>query len=114
MAIVRMLEMVARNGSLEHQVSELPKYHTIKNVFACDDDLKQKMLSSLKENHKDEKINTLDGLRIDYEDGWVIMRPSGTEPKFRITTESKDPDVVEKRAMLFKKEYESIYEKLRS
>ena len=66
----------------------------------------------LEKNHKNERINTIDGLRIDYDDGWVIMRPSGTEPKFRITSESKEQSVAEKRANEFKKEYETIYEKL--
>lgn len=112
MAIARMLEMIAINGSLEKQVSELPKYHTIKQVMSCNDDLKQPMLSELKKNHVTENVNDLDGLRIDYEDGWVIMRPSGTEPKFRITVESKQSEIAKKYADSFKEEFESIYKKL--
>lgn len=112
MAIVRMIEMIARNGSLEKQVNELPVYHTIKHVLGCEDGLKQKILHILEDNHKNENINTVDGVRIDYDDGWVIMRPSGTEPKFRITSESQDQKVAEERANRFKKEFESIYGKL--
>lgn len=112
MAIARMVEMIAKYGPLEDQIDKLPKYHTIKHVFHCDDDYKQKILSELENNHRNERINTLDGLRIDYDDGWVIMRPSGTEPKFRITSESKEQSIAENRADIFKKEYESIYEKL--
>ena len=108
LALVRMLEMIAKNGSLEEQVDSLPKYYTIKYVLSCPDELKQVMLSKLKDNHKDDNINTLDGLRIDYEDGWVIMRPSGTEPKFRITSESKNESLSKQRADMFKNEYESI------
>ncbi len=113
MAIARMLEIIAINGSLEKQVSNLPKYHTIKQVMLCEDGLKQPLLSELVNNHKKDNINNLDGLRIDYEDGWVIMRPSGTEPKFRITVESKRQEIAEKYAISFKQEYESIYKKLK-
>ena len=60
MAIVRMLEMIARNGSLEEQVNFLPRYYTIKHVLACPDECKQSILSKLKENHKNDNINTLD------------------------------------------------------
>ena len=33
--------------------------------------------------------NTLDGIRMDLEDSWFLVRPSGTEPKIRVTVESK-------------------------
>ncbi len=112
MAIARMLETIAKNGSLDEQVYSLPKYHTIKHVLPCSDNLKEKLLLKLKENHKNEKINDLDGIRIDYEDGWVIMRPSGTEPKFRITSESKDENVAKKRADSLKEEVEEIVKRL--
>ena len=66
----------------------------------------------MKENHKNENINDLDGIRIDYEDGWAIMRPSGTEPKFRVTSESKDEIIAKKRADSLKEEVEGIIERL--
>ena len=112
MAIARMLEIIAKKGSLEEQVNSLPKYHTIKYVMSCPDCQKEKVLNGLIEIHQNDTINTLDGLRIDYEDGWAIMRPSGTEPKFRITSESKDEIVAKKRADSLKKEFETIIERL--
>ena len=113
MAIARMLEIIAKNGSLDEQVNKLPKYHTIKHVMVCEEEYKSSILNELRNNHKNENINTLDGLRIDYDDGWVIMRPSGTEPKFRITAESKDQKRAESYAESFRKEYEIAYKKLK-
>ena len=36
-------------------------------------------------------VSTLDGVRVDYDDGWVLIRASGTEPLIRITAEARDP-----------------------
>ena len=62
--------------------------------------------------HSGERCNLTDGLRIDYDDGWVLLRPSGTEPKFRIYSESKDPAVAERRSAEFVSEAEGILERL--
>ena len=113
MAIGKMLEIIAKNGSLEKQIEKLPKYYTIKNVMPCDESFKQIVMEELKANHINDKINTLDGLRIEYGDGWVIMRPSGTEPKFRITVESNNMEKAKEYAELFKNEYNSIYKKMK-
>jgi phosphoglucosamine mutase len=35
-------------------------------------------------------VNTVDGIKLDFQDGWLLIRASGTEPKIRITAEAKD------------------------
>ena len=45
---------------------------------------------------KIKKIITLDGVRIELEQGWVLIRPSGTEPIIRITVEGKTKKDVKK------------------
>jgi phosphoglucosamine mutase len=37
-----------------------------------------------------KSIDTIDGLKLNLEQGWILVRPSGTEPKIRITVEAKD------------------------
>jgi phosphoglucosamine mutase len=41
------------------------------------------------------KLIDVDGLRIEMEDAWVLIRPSGTEPKIRITVEAKEKNRME-------------------
>jgi len=48
------------------------------------------ILKSLEQEFKDYPLNKEDGLRVDFEDGWVHMRKSNTEPIIRIYSESKN------------------------
>ncbi|NNK29055.1 MAG: phosphoglucosamine mutase, partial [Flavobacteriaceae bacterium] len=47
------------------------------------------ILSTMTERYKDEDINTIDGVKIDFPDNWVHLRKSNTEPIIRIYTEAK-------------------------
>lgn len=37
-------------------------------------------------------LETIDGIRLDFGEAWVLVRPSGTEPIVRIVAEASDPD----------------------
>ena len=45
-----------------------------------------------------EQINPLDGVRLDFEDSWMLIRASGTEPVIRVMTESTNPARAEQLA----------------
>ncbi len=42
-----------------------------------------------------QSVSHLDGLRLEFSDGWLLVRPSGTEPKIRLTAEARTGDRVE-------------------
>ena len=46
------------------------------------------ILVSMKEKYKNEEVNSIDGVKIDFETEWVHLRKSNTEPIIRIYTES--------------------------
>ncbi len=47
------------------------------------------VLESIKQKYKQEKINDIDGLKIDFPTSWVQLRKSNTEPIIRIYAEAK-------------------------
>ncbi len=114
MGAAMMLECIARCGPLSEQVDGLPRYHTVKAAIACPDRLKAGLIEIVTEAHRSDRCNLTDGLRIDYDDGWILMRPSGTEPKFRIYSESKNPEIAEKRSAEFVAEAEDVLKSLGS
>ena len=108
LAAARMIEFVARYGAIQEHVDSLPKYTTIKAAAYCPDDMKQAVVEGISKNHGTERIDRTDGLKIVFDDGWVLLRPSGTEPKFRIYSESKDPGIAKKRSEQFVGEVSDI------
>ena len=46
----------------------------------------------MEDKYKKEKITSIDGLKIDFKEGWVHLRKSNTEPIIRVYAESKGED----------------------
>lgn len=89
MSVAKVLELMDKTGrKISELASEIPRYHTLKGKVECRD--KKKLLEGLKKEFPD--ANHIDGARIDFEDGWILIRPSGTEPIARIFAEAKSKD----------------------
>ncbi len=86
-----VLEMAARDGRPVSQIAaELPKYHMIKTKEECPPALGRRAVRELAREAKGAvKVDTSDGLRIDWDDRWVHLRASNTEPVLRIIAEAK-------------------------
>ncbi len=67
-----------------------------------------KMISYFKTKYSAEKINLIDGLKIDFSDSWVQLRKSNTEPIIRIYSEAKTQDLADNIANKFINEIEAI------
>ncbi len=101
MAIAMMLECIVKVGPLNEQVAGLPVYYNEKRKVDCPNDMKKKVSEYIEQTNKDARLDKTDGLKFIYNDGWVLVRPSGTEPIYRIYTESKDESLAKERADKF-------------
>ncbi|MBK7497968.1 MAG: phosphoglucosamine mutase [Ignavibacteriales bacterium] len=90
---------------------ELPNYFISKKKIDLKGVSPDEIIKILVSNYSKEKINTEDGLRIDFEDHWVHFRKSNTEPIVRIITESKKQNYSEE---LSKKYYDEINKLMKS
>ena len=89
MACAKLLEIIAAGTTLSEFAKSVPEYFNSKTKTVCDD-LKgtmERVTATVLEGNA--KVDTTDGVKIWYDNGWVLIRPSGTEPIVRIFAESK-------------------------
>ena len=73
-----------------------------------DSNLIDRSFKVIAENYSELSPNTEDGVRIDFEDAWVHMRKSNTEPIIRIFAEANSQDIADSYALKIEKEIKSI------
>jgi len=89
--------MADREKRLSELVAELPTYAQAKDKVKCPDELKPKVLEILRKRVEAPRVDTMDGLKLRFGDGsWILVRPSGTEPIFRLYAEADTQTKVEK------------------
>lgn len=110
MALALILEIIAKSGKpLSELFAELPQYSQMKDRVACPEEMKEKTLEVLRESVDAPRVETIDGVKLGYPDGsWVLIRPSGTEPIFRLYAEAGSPERVDKLIGEHKELVESI------
>ena len=98
-ASLKMAEIISELGEgLSSKIKSLPSFPYFPEwEFECPDEKKQAALQKIKDKFKTSgiKFSELDGLKLIYEDGWVLWRPSGTRPSMKIYVEAKTPKRLE-------------------
>ncbi len=90
LSAAKILEiMVKEKKPLSQLVDELPAYYSEKMKCECEDEKKQEVMNNIANEVATlgYEIDTTDGVKIFKDNGWVIIRPSGTEPIFRCFSE---------------------------
>lgn len=101
--------LASTNMSLRQLKDSYPAYHMSKNKIDLNAGINvDELLAKIKEIHKNEKINTTDGVKIDFSDGWVHLRKSNTEPIIRIYSEGKSPEKANEFAAIIKQNVKAI------
>ena len=89
------LAMMATKHKLSKTVGALPSYPIIRDSIDIDKTKAIKDMSNKIKELMPESIENTDGYKATFKDGWLLIRPSGTEPKIRITAEGKTPELAE-------------------
>ena len=79
--------------------SKYPKYVISKNKASLTEDIDvDDILLKIRDKYKKQPINTIDGVRIEFDNNWVHLRKSNTEPIIRIYAESDSQQVADNLA----------------
>lgn len=90
--IALFLTLMAKTGKKVTEIkSQYPVYFISKNKIELTADIDvDKILDIVKQKHQQFDVNDIDGVKIDYPEGWVHLRKSNTEPIIRIYSEAHD------------------------
>ncbi len=82
--------MAEEERPLSQIVNHLPSYTIVKRKVQSTPERAARVVQAVREEFADQRINDLDGVRVDWPEGWVHVRGSNTEPILRIIAEAAD------------------------
>jgi phosphomannomutase len=92
MALV--LQLMSQTGKTVSQlVAEIGGYSMHKDKFAADASQAGEIIDRAKARYAEARVDTSDGCRFDFDDAWVHLRSSNTEPVMRVIVEADDEAV---------------------
>lgn len=95
LAAVKLLSMKDDGYVLAEERENVPSFSTLRKkipLARIDRDRFRSLLLEELSSEEYESLLTIDGIRVEYEDAWVLYRFSGTEPLFRVTVEARLAD----------------------
>ncbi|ESP86937.1 phosphoglucosamine mutase [Candidatus Halobonum tyrrellensis G22] len=92
LAAVTLAELVAERGSLAVLLDDVPDYPIRRDAVETDagEAVMERVEGRLAERFP--QVTAIDGVRGDTDEGWVLVRPSGTQPLVRVTAEARDAE----------------------
>ncbi|MCJ7791506.1 MAG: phosphoglucosamine mutase [Dehalococcoidia bacterium] len=112
-----LLSQLSDAGEIRQYFHRIPRLFFEKAKVSCPGELKELVMAQVKEKAHlfapDEipiKIGTLDGLRLDFPNSWMLIRASGTEPVIRVISESTSQTQTDKLIRKGKKLVQSLVE----
>ena len=112
-ALVGVALFLTYFAGLDMTMSELrksyPAYYASKNKIELTPKIDvDKILATVKSRYSNERVNDIDGVKIDFEHNWVHLRKSNTEPIIRVYTEARTMEEADALAQRFISEIEQI------
>jgi phosphomannomutase len=84
--------LAARGGTLSEWAASLPRYEIVKTKMTLPPEKLPAGLAAIRKHFHDARFDTLDGLRLDWPDRWLLVRASNTEPIVRAIAEAPTAD----------------------
>ena len=85
---------IASQHKLSGLVDKIPQYPILRCSIASDGlampELEKRLLAM-----KPLSVNSIDGTKLNFKDGWLLIRPSGTEPRIRVTAEARSEEAAQ-------------------
>ncbi len=92
LSLAKILEvMAAENVPLSSLISMVPQFYMSKRTVECPWDDKGKVMRTLIEETRTEKVELIDGIKVYHDTGWALILPDSEEPLFHVYSEASTP-----------------------
>jgi len=107
--LVRLLDYMSLNKiSLSELVDMLPEIHMRRQEVECGWEYKGKVIRRLIQEHSGVKLETLEGVKVYNENGWVLVLPDAEKPVCSVITEGADAEFAEELANIYVRKIREI------
>jgi mannose-1-phosphate guanylyltransferase/phosphomannomutase len=107
--LVKLLDFLTVNGSsLREMVAMLPRIHMHRQEVECGWDKKGKVIRRIIQEHSGKKIDTLEGVKIYDEKGWVLVLPDSEKPLCRVIGEGASEEFAEELTNIYVRKVREI------
>ncbi|PRX54760.1 phosphoglucosamine mutase [Flagellimonas meridianipacifica] len=104
-----LMLMAEKGGTVAELRASYPSYFMSKKKIQLTPDLDvDALLVAMHDKYQDEKVSTIDGVKIDFAENWVHLRKSNTEPIIRVYTEAKSQEEADGLADKIIKEIQEV------
>jgi phosphoglucosamine mutase len=95
LAACKLVELVSRDGPLSDQLETIETHPMARETLSVAD--KQAVMNRVRGRVQREHsaVETKDGVRVETDDGWFLVRASGTQPVVRVTAEAREESALE-------------------
>jgi phosphoglucosamine mutase len=90
-ATLTLLSQIEEINEVRDFFKGIPQLFRKQRRIPCPDNYKASVMEKIRDDtalFRGSRLNTLDGLRFEFDNSWILVRPSGTEPLIRIIAES--------------------------
>ncbi len=111
---LKLAQLVGADGRpFSAIVDAIPSYPFVEEGFACPDDIKFRV-NEMVEAHwraRGARIDTTDGVKVMFDDGWAMLRPSNTQPLVRLFAEARTQERLDQLVSEFSALFEEMKER---
>jgi phosphomannomutase len=109
-AVVKMLEILAKKDTtLSKLAGNVKEYNRTGFTIECEHEKKDEVIETFMDKFESgDNINTVDGIRVDLKESFILIRPSRFEPLVRVYIESKSASKLQELTENVKKIIENV------